>query len=859
MKTLIKRLTVPFLCLFLTTIILSCQDDDRSETPPEAGVSPEESKIISFDEIELMTQNIVEGELLEPENEAEAFDTSKNAKTNISRERRVYDFAATVTDGAGQGTALEGKLRLNFTLYHSDFTLVRGNLVLPDGNRARTRGAIISDGFVYLIINIPGRDLIFGIGRVDEEGNQAGAFNIFTSNGIGSGDWTAELIKTIFPDKSIVELIVEDGRFTSLVGALQATELVDALSAEGPFTVFAPTDAAFEALDEIPPLDTLREILLYHVAEGRLNTPRLLTNEFIKTLQGENVRVSLNENNEIVINDTVKLLAANIGGSNGVIQVIDAVLLPPSFQELPNIVEIAVDTPELSTLVGALQSAELVDTLNGEGPFTVFAPTNAAFEALDAIPSGEALKEVLLYHVAAGKFTAQDLIEAQTVTTVQGDEVTIEVNDAGNVILNGTIQVVTADIEASNGIIHIINGVLLPPSPLQSIVEIAVATPELSTLVGALQSAELVDTLNGDGPFTVFAPTNAAFAALDAVPSGEALKEVLLYHVASGKFTAADLLEKQTVTTVQGDEVTIQMMNGEVVLNESIRVSIADIEASNGIVHVIDGVLLPPSPLQSIVEIAVNTPQLSTLVGALQSAELVDTLSGDGPFTVFAPTNSAFAALDAVPSGEALKEVLLYHVASGKFTAEDLLQKQTVTTVQGDEVTIQMMNGEVVLNESIRVSIADIEASNGIVHVIDGVLLPPSPLQSIVEIAVNTPQLSTLVGALQSAELVDTLSGDGPFTVFAPTNNAFLALDGIPSGEALKEVLLYHVASGKFTAEDLLQKQEITTIKGEVVTIEMNSRGDVLLNHEIKVDIANIEASNGIVHVIKGVLLPTSL
>ncbi|MBP2830902.1 fasciclin domain-containing protein [Aquimarina sp. U1-2] len=727
MKTLIKRLTVPFLCLFLTSMILSCQDDDPSETPPEVGASPEESTIISFDEIERMTQNIVDGELLEPDNEEEAFATSKNAKRNISRERRVYDFAATVTNGAGQGTNLEGKLRLNFTLYHSDFTLVRGNLVLPDGGKARTRGAIISDGFVYLIINIPGRDLIFGIGKIDDEGNQAGAFTIFTGNGIGSGDWTAALTQTIFPNKNIVELIVEDGRFTSLIGALQATELVDALSAEGPFTVFAPTDAAFEALDEIPPLDTLREILLYHVAQGRLTTPKLLARTLVKTLQGEDVKVTLTENNEIVINDTVKLLAANIGGSNGVIQVIDAVLIPPSFEELSSIVEIAIATPELSTLVGALQSAELVDTLSGEGPFTVFAPTNAAFEALDTIPSGDALKEVLLYHVAAGKFTAQDLIQRQTVTTVQGDEVTIEVNNAGNVILNGNIEVITADIEASNGIVHIINGVLLPPSPLQSIVEIAVATPTLSTLVGALQTANLVNTLNGDGPFTVFAPTNAAFEALDAIPSGDALKEVLLYHVAAGKFKAADLLQKQTVTTVQGDEVTIQMRNGDVFLNESIRVSIADIEASNGIVHVIDGVLLPPSPLQSIVEIAVNTPQLSTLVGALQTADLVNTLSGDGPFTVFAPTNNAFLALDGIPSGEALKEVLLYHVAAGKFTAADLLQKQEVTTVQGEVVTIEMNSrGDVLLNHEIKVDMADLEASNGIVHVIKGVLLPSS-------------------------------------------------------------------------------------------------------------------------------------
>ncbi|MBL0685181.1 fasciclin domain-containing protein [Aquimarina mytili] len=595
MKTLIKRLMVPVLCLILTNLFVACQNDDGFQ-PQQAQefVEFEESKIISFDAIEEMTQNIIEGELTVEEGKAS---TTSSKTFGISREKRVFDFSAEVSTGAGAGAIITGELKLNFTLYHASFTIVRGNLTLPDGTKARARGAIVSDGKVYLIINPPGRDLIFGIGRVGDNGDIEGSFRLFTSGGVGRGIWNAVLTEVTFPDKTIVELAVEDGRFTTLVGALQATDLVGALSGDGPFTVFAPTDEAFAALDEIPSGDTLKDILLYHVASGRLNTAELLAQEIVTTLQGEDVKVSLNSDNEIVINDTVKLLSANIGGSNGILQVIDAVLLPPSFQPLPSIVEIAVNTPDLSTLVGALQAADLVDALSGDGPFTVFAPTNAAFDALDAIPSGDALKEVLLYHVASGKFTAEDLLEKQTVTTLQGDEVTIQADEEGNVFLNETIKVAIADIPASNGIIHVIEGVLLPPADLQSIVEIAVNTPELSTLVGALQAADLVDALSGDGPFTVFAPTNAAFDALDAIPSGDALKEVLLYHVASGKFNADDLLTKETVTTLQGEQVTIEMFDGEVILNESIRVALANVEASNGIVHVIEGVLIPPSLL----------------------------------------------------------------------------------------------------------------------------------------------------------------------------------------------------------------------------------------------------------------------
>ncbi len=588
MKKLSNKVSMFIIGIMSIVLMLSCQNDDNMEINKEIEqIDYEESPVISFDEIEKLTQNIVDGELPISEDNT----TTSKSTINISREKRVFDFSATINSGASQGTVLSGELKLNYTLYHASFAIVRGKLTFPDNTKASVRGAVICDGIVYLIIDPPGSGLIFGVGKTDEAGNLEGSFRIFGSDS-GKGNWKAELTKVVYPDKTIVELIVEDGRFTTLVGALQAVELVDALSQEGPFTVFAPTDTAFSALDEIPGADALKEILLYHVASGRLNTAKLLEQELTKTLQGENVKVSFDGSNEIVINDTVKLLSSNIGGSNGVIHVINAVLIPPSFEPEKSILEIALETPELSTLVGAVQSVGLVDALSGVGPFTVFAPTNEAFSALDEIPDGDALKEVLLYHVVSGKYTAEDLLEKQVVTTLQGENVTIEM--IGNeVILNDNVKVIIDNIEASNGIIHVISGVLLPPTPLQSIVDIAIATPELSTLVSALQSAELVDALSGIGPFTVFAPTNTAFESLDSIPQGDALKEVLLYHVAMGKYKAEDLLIKQKVVTLQGEEVTVEMINGKVFLNGNIEVEIADIEASNGIVHVIKGVLIP--------------------------------------------------------------------------------------------------------------------------------------------------------------------------------------------------------------------------------------------------------------------------
>jgi uncharacterized surface protein with fasciclin (FAS1) repeats len=277
-----------------------------------------------------------------------------------------------------------------------------------------------------------------------------------------------------------------------------------------------------------------------------------------------------------------------------------------------------------------------------------------------------------------------------------------------------------------------------------SIAEIAVADGRFTTLVAALEAAGLVETLSGEGSFTVFAPTDDAFAAL---PEGtveglladtEALTNVLLYHVVDGKVMAADVigLDGQEVPALSGETLQVMVADGGVKINES-NVIITDIEASNGVVHVIDAVILPPAEetaeQPSIAEIAVADGRFTTLVAALEAAGLVETLSGEGSFTVFAPTDDAFAAL---PEGtveglladtEALTNVLLYHVVDGKVMAADVigLDGQEVPALSGDTMMIMVADGGVKINES-NVIITDIEASNGVIHVIDAVLIPAS-------------------------------------------------------------------------------------------------------------------------------------
>jgi transforming growth factor-beta-induced protein len=289
----------------------------------------------------------------------------------------------------------------------------------------------------------------------------------------------------------------------------------------------------------------------------------------------------------------------------------------------------------------------------------------------------------------------------------------------------------------------------------KSIVDIAVEDGRFTTLVAAVQAAGLAETLSGEGQFTVFAPTDDAFAALPEgtveslleEPEG-ALKDILLYHVAEGAVPAETVVTLESATTIQGEPVAIKVMDGQVMLNDSATVIITDIEASNGIIHVIDAVILPPSFVEaaaeqmaeeemmdakSIAEIAVEDGRFTTLVAALDAAGLVETFSGEGEFTVFAPVDDAFVALPEGtveslledPQG-ALTNVLLYHVVEGVVPAETIVTLESAPTLQGSEVTISVVDGEVFLNDTVKINITDIAASNGVVHVIDAVLLPPA-------------------------------------------------------------------------------------------------------------------------------------
>jgi uncharacterized surface protein with fasciclin (FAS1) repeats len=416
-------------------------------------------------------------------------------------------------------------------------------------------------------------------------------------------------------------------------------------------------------------------------------------------------------------------------------------------QQSNTVVDVIVNSDDHTLLEAAVIEAGLAEALSGDGPFTVFAPTDDAIVALTeelgitaeellALPN---LGEILQYHVVAAAAFSTDLSDGQSIATLLGEEVTVTVNQNGVMINNAMVTV--ADIAADNGVVHVIDAVLLPPPAETTVVDIIVESELHTILEAAVIAADLATTLSGEGPFTVFAPTDAAFEALMAAlgVSVEDLLEypeltnVLLGHVVAGQALASDLSDGQQITTLLDADVVVSITADGVFINQA-QVIVADVTAGNGVVHVIDAVLLPPTPpSNTVVDIIVNSDDHTLLEAAVIEAGLVEALSGEGPFTVFAPNDAAVVALTealgitaeellALPN---LGEILQYHVVGASAYAADLSDGQMITTLLGEDVTVSITAEGVMINNAM-VIVADIAADNGVVHVIDAVLLPPT-------------------------------------------------------------------------------------------------------------------------------------
>jgi len=422
------------------------------------------------------------------------------------------------------------------------------------------------------------------------------------------------------------------------------------------------------------------------------------------------------------------------------------------------------------------------------------------------------------------------------------------------------------------------------PNEKSNIIELA-QDNGFNSLATALTITNLLDDLQGDGPFTVFAPTDEAFAALLAeigqtdindVPV-DVLEQILLYHVVPSSVISTQITDGK-VATLQGEELMVSTMNG-IKINDVSVVMPYDVEASNGVIHTIDQVLVPSSIAQfvnTILEPAYFNKNFSKLVSAVVKTNLTSTLLEAESLTIFAPDNNAFDAAGINPDAvdaQTLTSVLTYHVIATKVLSSEIPAE--AVTVNGNKINFSIVSSGNYINGNTEITAIDIEAGTGVLHLIDKVLLPPNG--NIVETAVGLSvdgEFTSLVAALQRTanegrpdqNLLTVLSADGPYTVFAPTNAAFQALldsneqwnslNDIPL-ETLIAVLTYHVVPARAYDKDLSsvidENGQLPTALGQNITIDLNN---LTINQTSEIVGVNTNTTNGVIHVINGVLLP---
>ncbi len=441
--------------------------------------------------------------------------------------------------------------------------------------------------------------------------NEAGTFNYDCSVGYHAANGQTGTVVVVENSNTVVDIVVGSETHTTLEAAVTAAGLVETLSGEGPFTIFAPTDDAFAALPEgtletllSDPTGDLTNILLNHVYSGQAMSTDLSDGMMVSTLYGDSLMVTI-DSTGVYFNDAM-VTVADLSADNGVVHVIDAILLPSPPPPSNTVYDVVSNSDIHSTLSQAISIAGFVDFLSSDQyTFTLFAPTDAAFSVFNEsdlaaiLTDLEYLQSVLKYHLVDSVLYSSDLSDQMVISSYQGD---LEVTFVDDMVYINEALVTVVDIVADNGVVHVIDAVLVPEEAPLTVVDIISYSENHSTLKTALNASGLNETLMSEGPFTVFAPTDDAFAQLPdgtldlllSDPTGQ-LTNILLNHVHSGQAMSTDLSDQMMIPTLNNHQLTVNIDDVMMtVMVDNALVTEADLLASNGVVHVVNSILLPP-------------------------------------------------------------------------------------------------------------------------------------------------------------------------------------------------------------------------------------------------------------------------
>jgi transforming growth factor-beta-induced protein len=544
--------------------------------------------------------------------------------------------------------------------------------------------------------------------------------------------------------------------------------------------------------------------------------------------------------------------------------------------------DIIATSPNHTSLAAAISTAGLESALQDDAAsLTVFAPDNDAFDALATalgtdiagLLALDNLSDILLYHVLGISAASTDISNGDIVTPLN-DANTIKITKTamGMVYVNQAM-VNAADLAADNGYVHSIDAVILSN---ETVADIAIDN-DFTSLTAALVTAELLPAVtNPFADLTVFAPDNDAFDNLatalgtdiDGLLALDNLSDILLYHVLGGSTLSTDITNGAIVTPLNdANTIKLTLTSGGMVYANQAMVTLADLTASNGVVHAIDAVILPN---ETVADIAIDNG-FSSLTAAIVTAELLPAVTDPlADLTVFAPDNASFDNLatalgtdiDGLLALQNLPEILLYHVLAGSTLSTDITNGAIVTPLNdANTIKLTLTSGGMVYANQAMVTIADLTASNGVVHAIDAVILPN---ETVADIAIDNG-FSSLTAALVTAELLPAVTDPlADLTVFAPDNTSFdnLAtalgtdIDGLLALENLSDILLYHVLAGSTLSTDITNGALVTPLNdANTIKLTLTSGGMVYANQAM-VTLADLTASNGVVHAIDAVILP---
>ncbi|KAK2846735.1 hypothetical protein Q5P01_009734 [Channa striata] len=513
----------------------------------------------------------------------------------------------------------------------------------------------------------------------------------------------------------------------------EVSKLRPEIEGSGSFTFFSPSNEAWEALDEATRNALVSNVnielynaLHYHMVNKRLLTKDLKNGITVSSMYNDLGLLINHYPNGVVTVNCARIIHGNQVATNGVVHVIDRVISAVG-NTIQDVIEV---NDDLTTLSDMAQNAGLLEKLGKEGHYTLFAPTNDAFDSLggDALERFQSDKEVLnallKYHLLESVQCSEAIMSGNTYETMEGSNIEIGC-DGLSLTVNGIKMVNKKDIVTTNGVIHIIDKVLIPDSA-KGVMELMGGS--LSTFTDMVSELGLSTEMSSDAEYTLLAPLNSVFTTEVMSIDQRQLKTILENHIIKKKISLGQLYNGQHLETIGGKILRVFIYRTAVCIENSCLIR-GSKEGSNGALHLTKTLLKPAE--ETMLQILKENGNFKIFLSLMEAAGLTDLLRQEGEYTLFAPSDKAFASLSKTDidllKGDinALRTMLLYHITPSVFIGGGLEAGATnlIKSFQGSNLKVKLANNTMLVN-SVQVPEADKMASNGVVHFVNHFLYP---------------------------------------------------------------------------------------------------------------------------------------